>query len=161
MKPNSHRAKLYAMIEKIIESEPYACYSYPAQNDAVERERAGKYAMLIARMAIEQYSAASETRRTFEGQVDAIAKAPTAAQMVESARCVVGTTESATTQEMRHAGKPASHAPASSADLVLVPRNPTVEMLTAGAKAADLHSHSPRGIWAAMLAAAGNHERRG
>lgn len=36
---------------------------------------------------------------------------------------------------------------------VLVPREPTTKMLTAGAAATDLYSHSPRGIWAAMLAA--------
>ncbi|TAL82051.1 MAG: hypothetical protein EPN62_05705 [Candidimonas sp.] len=36
---------------------------------------------------------------------------------------------------------------------VLVPRDPTTKMLTAGADATDLYSHSPRGIWAAMLAA--------
>lgn len=36
----------------------------------------------------------------------------------------------------------------------LVPVEPTTEMLTAGSHAVELHSHSPRGTWSAMLAAA-------
>jgi len=38
--------------------------------------------------------------------------------------------------------------------MALVPIEPTTEMLTAGSHAVDLHSHSPRGTWAAMVAAA-------
>ncbi len=45
------------LVEQLISDNQYTCYTYPAQNDAVERRRASSYARMIARLATKALAA--------------------------------------------------------------------------------------------------------